>query len=182
MNTGWYDDIFGNGAGASRLGSSTGNNDFFSMNSAFGTDKMGGWLSPAMQGVGIGANWLMGNKQLDQGQEMFDFKKDSWEKMFAMQMDEYNRNNNKISSLNSMTPGMSHGERQAIANWGNTGTDLSGQTYPGPQATPATSAFAATPAPASQATGVQPTTPSQNGTVNPIIKKKKVQPTQVVSG
>ena len=76
------------------------------------------------------ASWYMGNKQLDQAQEQFDFQKESWEKRFAMMQDQYYRKLNNRRAGMYLDEGMSEADRRKLGEHYDTGENQT-TPYPG---------------------------------------------------
>ena len=95
-------------------GAGSASDSIFSQNSMFGgstkdalgnVTKSGGWVSPLTSMVGTGVNAYMGMKNLGLAEDELDFKKDSWERNFAMMQDQYYRKLNNRRANAAMASG-----------------------------------------------------------------------------
>ena len=92
--------------------------------------KSPGVLGLGMSAINTGVNAWMGMKGLDLAEENLDFQKDSWERRFAMQQDQYYRKLNAKRSINNSREGMTQAEATQLNNHYDSGVNLQGSYTP----------------------------------------------------
>jgi len=102
----------------------------YTMDAAGNKTGSGGWGSPLISGLGTAANAWLGMKGLGMAEESLDFQKDSFNRNFAMQQDQYYRSLNDKRILGNVSENMSTQDMANLRNHYDSGANLEGAYNP----------------------------------------------------